>query len=58
MLGEHPNIIKLRAVIEPTGDQANFSDVFLVFNWMPSDLLQLMQAEIVLNEQHVKQIMY
>jgi serine/threonine protein kinase len=58
MLGEHPNIVKLREVIEPTKDSANFSNLFYVFNWMPSDLLQLMQLNITLQEQHIKQIIY
>jgi len=58
ILSDHPNIIKLKDVIEPTGDLEHFSDVFYVFDWMPSDLLKLMQINISLSEEHIRQIVY
>jgi mitogen-activated protein kinase 1/3 len=55
MLG-HSNIIKLRDVIRPS-NIANFRDVYLVFEYLPTDLHQVLLSPTYLTGEHIKWLM-
>jgi serine/threonine protein kinase len=49
----HENIVKLRKILSPR-DCNNFSDIYLLFEIMDTDLAQIIRSPQVLKEQHTQ----
>jgi mitogen-activated protein kinase 1/3 len=52
-LCQHPNIIKLRDVIPPT-DFNDFNDISLVFDYLPTDLQNVLSSSSFLMGEHIR----
>lgn len=52
----HANVIKLLEVIQPC--EPDFSDVYLVFEYMPTDLEKVISSKMNLTDEHIKFFMY
>lgn len=57
LLHMHENIISVTDVLIP-GERAEFNDVFVVFELMPTDLGRLLRSKTVLKERHIKYFMF
>ena len=53
----HDNIIKLNTVIRPS-DLTSFSDVYLIFDLMDTDLAQIIKSPQTLKEEHIQYFIY
>jgi mitogen-activated protein kinase 1/3 len=52
-LCQHPNIIKLRDVIAPL-DMENFNELHLVFDYLPTDLQNVLHSPSFLSGEHIR----
>lgn len=52
----HPNIIQIRGIMEPANDQ-NFNDVYVVYEFMDTDLHQIIRSGQKLTDDHHKFLM-
>ncbi|TDH67261.1 hypothetical protein CCR75_002427 [Bremia lactucae] len=49
----HPNIVQIREIIAP-GDMNRFQDLFVVFEYLPSDLEKLLHSPQFLTAEHLR----
>ncbi|TMW62851.1 hypothetical protein Poli38472_005469 [Pythium oligandrum] len=49
----HPNIVQIREIIAPR-DMKNFQDIFVVFEYLPSDLEKLLHSPQFLTAEHLR----
>jgi len=54
---KHDNIIGLRDVLKPTTQDA-FDCVYLVFEWMPTDLSRIISSSTILTDEHNQMFIY
>ena len=54
---QHDNIVKLKTILKPE-DMINFSDIYLVFELMDTDLAQVIRSSQPLKQQHIQYFMY
>ena len=57
-LPQHPNIVAIEDILEPSNDPNNFNTIFFVMRQMQSDLQKLVASKTPLEEKHVQIIMY
>ena len=54
---KHPNIVKLKEIIVPNGPH-EFTEICIVMEHAPSDLLKILKSPINLDEEHIKTMTY
>lgn len=57
LLKEHENIITIKDVLLPS-DRDRFDDVFLVLEFMPTDLTRVLRSQIELSPDHVQWLIF
>jgi len=53
----HPNVVKIRDILEPPASQDEFRDLYIVMEYVDTDLAKLINTGQLLQQEHVKCIM-
>ena len=56
-LFEHENVVKIKSVLKPL-DSESFSEIYVVFEIMETDLAQIIRSPQTLKDQHVQYFTY
>ena len=57
LLARHPNILGIRTLIKPTS-RRKMDTIYVVSNFMDTDLYRLCQSRVELTDKHVRHLMY
>eukprot|EP00946_MAST-07B_sp_MAST-7B-sp1_P003332 g3332.t1 len=57
LLAKHPNVLGIRTLIKPVS-RRNMDTIYVVSNFMDTDLYRLCQSRVELTDKHVRHLMY